>query len=54
MTVANGGWRWQCEITEDNNKDALRKAPANLKPEHDDKPIRIEPDNQPLYRDLTL
>jgi hypothetical protein len=37
----------KCEMTEDNCKQVLRKAPANLKPEHHGKPIGVEPDDQP-------
>ena len=36
------GWEQVCRIEADSHADALRVAAACLRPEHDDKPIRLE------------
>lgn len=38
----DGRWQWLCDIEAESHSDAFRQAVLCLKPEHYDKPIRLE------------
>jgi hypothetical protein len=38
-----GRWQWVSDIRATSHSEALRHAMSRLKPEHYDKPIRVEP-----------